>query len=107
MRYDGILNEYAEQAFAEGVRIDGDELCLPAGLERLGPGEAIVTVHEGRYHQVKRMISAVGGEVTYLKRLSIGPVELDERLLPGGYRELSDKEFQILADISGLCQERR
>ena len=107
VRYDGILNEYAEQAFAEGVRIDGDELCLPAGLERLGPGEAIVTVHEGRYHQVKRMISAVGGEVTYLKRLSIGPVELDESLVPGGYRELSDKEFQILAEISGLCQKRR
>ena len=100
IRYDGILYEHAEYTFTEGVLIDGEERCLPARLERVAPGEAIVTVHEGRYHQVKRMIAAVGGTVTYLKRLSIGPVNLDKRLSPGAYRELTDEELQQLVKAS-------
>lgn len=102
VRFDGALHEYAETAFSEGILIDGGERCLPAQLERRSPGEAVVTVHEGRYHQVKRMIAAAGGEVIYLKRLSIGPVELDAGLAPGGYRELSEEEFRLLAQASGL-----
>ena len=61
-----------------------------------------MTVQEGRYHQVKRMIAAVGGRVIYLKRLAVGPVLLDETLRPGEYRELTDEEFQTLAILSGL-----
>lgn len=100
VRYDGILHEHAEHAFSEGILIDGGERCLPACLERLAPGEAAVTAHEGRYHQVKRMIAAAGGTVTYLKRLQIGPVFLDESLTPGAYRELTDEEFRQLAEAS-------
>ncbi len=102
VRYDGILHEHAVIAFEKGITIDGGERCLPAKLELLDPGEAIVTVQEGRYHQVKRMIAAVGGRVIYLKRLAVGPVLLDETLRPGEYRELTDEEFQTLAILSGL-----
>lgn len=102
VRYDGTLQDSAESLFQEGILIDGGERCLPAELERLRPGEAIVTVHEGRYHQVKRMIASAGGTVTYLKRISIGPVQLDPTLIPGTYRELSDCEIQLLEKASKL-----
>ena len=102
VRYDGVLADHAEQLFRGGMIIDGGETCLPAELERTGPDEAIVTVHEGKYHQVKRMIAAVGGTVTYLKRLSIGPLELDESLAPGAYRELEDGELELLLEASKL-----
>ncbi len=100
VRYDGALQDCAEIHFREGILIDGGDRCLPAELERLEPGEAVVTVHEGRYHQVKRMIAAAGGKVTYLRRLSIGPVSLDPDLAPGAYRELSDEEYRLLAKAS-------
>ncbi len=53
-------------------------------------------IHEGRFHQVKRMLEAVGNRVVYLKRLSMGSLELDEGLLPGQYRELTEKEIESL-----------
>ena len=102
IRYDGNLRPDAEEAFAAGIAIDGGEICLEARLERTAPGEALVTVHEGRYHQVKRMIIACGGEVTYLKRLSIGPLPLDAGLEPGEYRELTDEELRSLHAACGL-----
>ena len=55
-----------------------------------------VTVREGRYHQIKRMFQAVGMDVAYLKRLSMGPVCLDSRLTPGQYRELTVEELEAL-----------
>ena len=96
VRYDGILQEHAECAFSEGILIDGGELCLPARLERLAPGEAVVTVHEGRYHQVKRMMSKIGKPVVYLKRLSMGELVLDENLAFGEYRILTEDELKLL-----------
>lgn len=96
VRYEGELREDAEALFAEGIGIDGGERCLPAVLERRGNEEAVVTVHEGRYHQVKRMIAAAGGKVTWLKRLAIGPVILDPALAPGAYRELTGEELTRL-----------
>lgn len=105
IRYDGVLRESAEAEFAAGIAIDGGETCLEAELCRTAPGEALVTVHEGRYHQVKRMIAACGGEVTYLKRLRIGPLPLDEGLLPGEYRELTDGELSALRAACGIDRE--
>ena len=55
-----------------------------------------VTLREGKHHQVKRMIAAVGGHVAHLKRLSIGPLRLDESLAPGAYRELTEEEVSML-----------
>ena len=55
-----------------------------------------LTIHEGRFHQVKRMLEAIGNEVLFLRRLSMGPLRLDESLLPGDYRPLTEEEISLL-----------
>ena len=71
--------------------------CLSAGLELLeNPDEAIVTLREGKYHQIKRMLAARGKPVVYLKRLTMGPLRLDEELALGQWRELTGQEKQEL-----------
>ena len=73
---------------------------LPAGLEILSAGtegsEALVTLREGKFHQVKRMFQAAGGEVIYLKRLRMGSLVLDGGLEPGEYRKLTEEEVRAL-----------
>ena len=108
------LNKFGEQLCGDHVEIvDGEDgslvvvladglECLPAGLELLSPQEALVTLREGKFHQVKRMLAACGKPVTYLKRLSMGPLRLDEALAPGAFRPLSDGEIHTLLDICGL-----
>ena len=61
--------------------------------------EVKITITEGRYHQIKRMFNAVGMEVTYLKRLSMGPIFLDETLECGTYRRLTDEEIKLLREV--------
>ena len=101
-RVEGVLTAADTAAFAGGmVLADGLE-CLPAGLELLSPQEALVTLREGKFHQVKRMLAACGKPVTYLKRLSMGPLRLDEALAPGAFRPLSEREIHTLLDICGL-----
>ena len=74
--------------------------ALPAELEILdGKNEVRVTVREGKYHQVKRMFQAVGREVLYLKRLSMGPLVLDEQLPAGAYRRLTGEEESAIIRI--------
>ena len=86
--------------FKEGLVIDTEFTALPAVLEVLSFDEAKntsrirVTIHEGKFHQVKRMFEAVGSEVLYLKRLSMGTLVLDESLAPGAYRRLTEQEIQ-------------
>ncbi|MFR3283918.1 MAG: hypothetical protein ACLTR6_05855 [Clostridium fessum] len=60
--------------------------------------EARLTIHEGKFHQVKRMFEAEGGEVIYLKRLSMGPLALDEALATGEYRALTEDEIRALKE---------
>ena len=97
-----VLTAADTAAFAGGmVLADGLE-CLPAGLELLSPQEALVTLREGKFHQVKRMLAACGKPVTYLKRLSMGPLRLDEALAPGAFRPLTEGEIHTLLDICGL-----
>ena len=93
VRYEGTLAPDAEALFASGMTIDGGEICLPARLERLEGGVALITVQEGKYHQVKRMVHVCGAKVTYLKRLSIGGIRLDEALAEGEIRELTEVEI--------------
>jgi 16S rRNA pseudouridine516 synthase len=62
-----------------------------------------LTIHEGRFHQVKRMLEAVGNEVLFLRRIRMGEVKLDENLKPGEYRRLTDKE---LLDLKGSYEKR-
>lgn len=80
----------------QGVDIGDDKPTLPAKVEVLGERELLLTIHEGRFHQVKRMLQAVGNEVVYLKRESFGSLTLDENLKLGEYRELSTEEIAAL-----------
>ena len=82
----------AIERFTEGILLEGEEKpTLPAELSMHDSHTAELTIHEGRYHQVKRMFGAIGNRVTALHRHSVGPLELDD-LLPGEWRELSEKE---------------
>ena len=97
----------AEQ-FREGLEIGEKEPTLPAELEIVESGEiseVLVTIQEGKFHQVKRMFEAVGCRVIYLKRLCMGSLSLDETLQAGAYRQLTDEEIQALKDLTGLVSE--
>ncbi len=79
-----------------GVDIGDDELTHPARIEAITTTSIYLTITEGRFHQVKRMMKAVNNEVTFLKRVSFGPLELDKSLQPGEYRRLDDDEIMML-----------
>ncbi|WP_370221373.1 pseudouridine synthase [Cytobacillus sp.] len=86
-------------AFKKGVILDDGYETKPGELEILKSGitsDIELTITEGKFHQVKRMFEAVGKRVIYLKRLSMGPLELDETLELGEYRELTDEELDKL-----------
>lgn len=95
-RVDGALEPGDIAAFAEGMTLGDGLECLPAGLEILSPTEALVTLHEGKFHQVKRMLAARGKPVLYLKRLSMGRLRLDPALAPGAWRMLTEEERSAL-----------
>ena len=98
-RVEGILPSDVKEQFAKGLTLDGEVKTLPAQLELLKEGpvsEVRLTIHEGKFHQVKRMFEAVGCRVIYLKRLSMGSLVLDETLAPGEYRRLTDDELRAL-----------
>lgn len=91
-RVDGALEPGDIAAFAAGMTLGNGLECLPADLEILSPTEALVTLREGKFHQVKRMLAARGKPVLYLKRLSMGRLRLDPALAPGAWRMLTEEE---------------
>ena len=94
---DGLLGEEDCLAFRRGVILADGTRCLPAELEILdAPSRALVTLREGKYHQVKRMLASRGAPVRYLKRLSMGALSLDPALPPGAWRLLEDDEITAL-----------
>lgn len=94
---EGQVTQEDVRALAQGMVLGDGLRCLPAGLEPLGDGSScLVTLHEGKYHQVKRMLAARGKPVTALRRISMGPVQLDPDLAPGAWRPLSAEELQTL-----------
>lgn len=84
------------QAFKDGIVLDDGYKCAPAGLEPIGGRAAEVVICEGRFHQVKRMFAAAGITVTGLRRVKINGLRLDEGLLPGEVRELTEAELALL-----------
>lgn len=80
----------------QGVDIGEKRLTLPARIQTLSDTEYLITVCEGKYHQIKRMLQAVGNEVISLKRLAMGSLRLDESLLPGQFRPLTAEEISAL-----------
>jgi 16S rRNA pseudouridine516 synthase len=90
------------KAFAEGVTLDDGYETKPGELRILKSGirsDIELTITEGKFHQVKRMFEAVGKKVIYLKRISMGPLPLDETLELGEYRELTDEEVNMLKEF--------
>lgn len=84
------------EALERGVDIGEDALTLPAQAEMIAEKEIFLTIYEGKFHQVKRMLKAVGNEVVYLKRQKMGNLLLDETLKLGEYRKLTTEEIEIL-----------
>ena len=102
VKVSGVLTEADTASFLKGLVLSDGLECLPAELKILSVSEADdlseaeVTIREGKFHQIKRMFSALGKEVIYLKRLSMGPLMLDPELEPGSYRRLTDAELESL-----------
>ena len=91
---DGIPDEADVKAFAEGMILRDGTQCLPAKLEITGEEKCFVTLLEGKYHQVKRMLAARGKPVVKLHRCSVGLLELDDTLKPGEFRPMTAIEVE-------------
>lgn len=94
-RHEGNATGEDIAAFAAGLLLRDGTLCRPAVLKPLGAGESLITVCEGKYHQVRRMMASRGMPVSYLKRLQEGQISLGELPL-GGTREMTEEEIALL-----------
>lgn len=98
--YDVYLSEDIDEAaitkLKQGIVLDEDEHCQGADVNIIEPRHIELTIHEGKFHQVKRMMKAVGNEVVSLRRISFGPLHLDESLEEGMYRNLYEEELVSL-----------
>ena len=90
---EGVPDEADVEAFARGLELRDGTKCRPAKLEITGQSRCFVTVTEGKYHQVRRMLASRGKSVTALKRLSIGALKLPEDLPEGSVRELTEEDL--------------
>lgn len=95
------LTEEAQARLAEGVDIGDETPTLPASAQATEDG-CLLTIREGRYHQVKRMMLAVGNEVLHLRRVSMGGLVLDSELASGAYRPLTQEEVRCLYEAAGM-----
>ena len=97
-RHEGQAGEEDVRAFREGLVLGDGTRCLSAKLEPLGPGESRITICEGKYHQVRRMMASRNMTVLYLERRQEGPLSLGE-LPRGSLRQLTDQEIQELEQL--------
>ena len=100
---DGVVTEKDVNSFENGVDIGGEKLTKPGKLRILKSepeSEIELTITEGRFHQVKRMFETVGKKVLYLKRISMGPLQLTDDLKPGEYRPLTEEEITALKIVN-------
>ncbi len=99
---DGCVEDKYIEVFKEGVTLDDGYKTLPADLEIIKANiisKVYLTIQEGKFHQVKRMFESINMKVLFLKRISMGPLVLDESLNPGEYRELTENEINLLKSI--------
>ena len=102
----GHITDEEVLKFKNGLVVDETFTAKPARLHVLKFNDADnttdiqITIHEGKFHQIKRMFEAVGSEVLYLKRLSMGTLLLDKNLIPGEYRKLSQEEINALKGVN-------
>lgn len=126
----GDLPETAAEEFEKGIVLNDGTVSMPARLEVISSKEGgfeeekerlisskesceedhvqvLVALQEGKFHQVKRMFEALGCKVTYLKRLSMGPLVLDGQLKPGEYRKLTEEEINMLCEHGRIQGDER
>ncbi len=111
---EGEVTDEDVKRFNDGIILEDGYKTMPAELEIINSGthsEIELTLHEGKFHQVKRMFEATGKKVTYLKRIRIGGLQLDDALNPGECRELTSEEVALLkgtfrGDVSQLQDSR-
>jgi 16S rRNA pseudouridine516 synthase len=96
IKYDGVVNDDKIKKLENGITIDDGYKCKEARFIAISPNEAYIVISEGKFHQVKRMMEAIDCNVTYLKRVEFGPLELDDSLEPGEYRHLTEEEVSLL-----------
>ena len=95
--FEGKLDENAVEMTKNGLDIGEGEVSKTAKLEIISDNEILLTIHEGKFHQVKRMVKALGGEVTYLKRVAFGGLRLDDlKLNKGESRKITEIEMEML-----------
>lgn len=97
--YVELEKEYSDQdikTLEAGVAINDQEVCKEAKVKRIDNNKLMLIIQEGKYHQVKRMMHAIDNEVTYLKRVRMGSLKLDETLPLGEYRALNEEEIKML-----------
>lgn len=92
---DGVIPDDIGKRFAQGIVLADGLQCLPAKAEPYAASQLCITVQEGKFHQVKRMCAAVGLTVTALHRAAIGSLVLDEQLMPGEFRKLTEAEQNL------------
>ena len=100
-KIQGRVTEEDIFAFEKGVILDDGYETMPSQLKILKSddiSEIELTIHEGKFHQVKRMFESVGKKVVYLKRISMGKLKLDESLELGAYRELTEEEVKLIEE---------
>ena len=106
---EGTLPQDSKERFALGITLTDGTPVKPAKLEILkqerGESHILLTIHEGKFHQVKRMFEALDCRVTYLKRMSMGSLELDESLAPGSFRPLTGEEIRELKELTNYDDE--
>ena len=90
------LKEELVKIFKLGVVIDREIKCLPSDLEIIDENHCFITINEGKYHQIKKMFLSCDNEVIMLKRVEFSGIKLDEGLLPGQYRSLTNSEINLL-----------
>ena len=99
---DGYVEDKYIEVFKKGVTLDDGYKTLPADLEIINGNiisKVYLTIQEGKFHQVKRMFESIGMKVLFLKRISMGPLVLDQLLDSGEYRELTKTEISLLKEL--------
>ena len=97
VQIDIDITEEMKEKFKQGIVLK-DHVCCPATIIVEDKNTALITITEGKYHQIKRMFEKTGKKVIYLKRLSMGSLKLDETLATGAYRPLTKSELQALKE---------
>lgn len=96
LEFDGDFKEENYKKFEDGIILDDGYKCMSAKFELIDKNKGYITIKEGKFHQVKRMMEALNMTVTFLKRVSFGALKLDDSLKYGEYRKLTEEEIKSL-----------